>query len=291
MRLCELCLGNESVAVLDAVAAMAAMALNPPRDWPTLAKEFSRLQLALHNSTDEAFFIGPGLLPGFALRALGHFPDLAVEVAMLSRLQGEALSVSRIIREISTRVRELPDLAYAKLGAVDAAGGADRGTGGRGGGGGRGTGGGRGHGYGKEFPPGSCWDFMGTGKCRRGDRCKFDHPAGPGDGCYGCGSADHGIGSCPEKRTGRRAANQEKVEAKLAAQSTELKELKAQLAAAQPAAAGQTAPAASVITGSLASVDPMSVYGPDAELATVFGFAAVPVGPAAPVGSPALQES
>jgi hypothetical protein len=261
-----LCVGDETVVVLDHFAAMVDMARAPPRQWTELAKLLNRLQLHLNLTPDHPLVIGRGVLPQHALRALSHFPELAVEVSLLRKIQNGEVTLERIISDISLAVSQqasssgsTPTGLAGNAAALPAKAPA--------------------------VPTvGVCFHFRDHGRCKHGDQCKWSHlprvdsgtaPVKPTSGvCYECGSSAHGVSDCPiaKKRKAKITAKHAKVTAQMSkdmedAQATfaaEKLEWKAQLAEAKTA---QLA-----IKGSAAlRGDPTDVWGIDEDLKSIFG--------------------
>ena len=81
-----------------------------------------------------------------------------------------------------------------------------------------------------------CHQFMYTGKCKYGDKCKFPHKTKKG-GCAECGGP-HDVSKCPK----RTIASLEARIAELEAQGSRIAELEAQLADAELASVVRKAP-------------------------------------------------
>jgi BMFP domain-containing protein YqiC len=81
-----------------------------------------------------------------------------------------------------------------------------------------------------------CHQFMFTGKCKYGDKCKFPHKT-KSKGCAECGGP-HDVAKCPKRTI---AALEARI-AKLEAQGSRIAELEAQLADAELASIVRKAP-------------------------------------------------
>lgn len=276
----EVCLGSEDIQVCDAVTQMVLQSLKPVRPWPKLAKKLNNLAFILSQVTDPEIAIGSRVLPRFALRALSHYDEYKFEVSLLHKLRGVPLTVQYIIQQINKLHGE-----SMQSGGVLSAHMASLGLDG-GGGGSNGTL----TGFVAEPNSPVCRNFGRTGSCSYGDRCKFQHIEGTGAGgggarssstssdfaCYECGAKDHGIKECPKYKA--RIDQKKNLEAKQAELRKEMSAMRAQLEEAKraPPLPTTTPPSASAtaITGHLsATYDPYAVYGPDAELSTVFSTA------------------
>lgn len=188
-----LCLGNEEVTLANHISKMCELAKTPSKDIPTLLAEISRLDAALSGVTDSGWKLGEKILPCFALMMFDHFEEIKTDVGLLRKLQGETLAVQRVISDLGKAHSLLPETAVGMYA------GSRAGTDGRN----------RARGGATGTP--ICFDFHDTGKCRRGDRCRYTHVDGEhrsrargSDSCYECGASDHGINACP-KRKARQA--------------------------------------------------------------------------------------
>lgn len=232
LGLCTVGKRSTAIALLGDVVKLAS---HPPHPWHSLAQELSRLASVHAGVDDVRMRMGDGILPEFALRALEHFPEFAVDLSLLRKITNEDVTIQRIISDISARAAELP--ASARKAVVS------------------------GH-VAASAPPvrGVCFQFRDQGKCSKGDACRFSHGStstgGSGGACYECGSAHHSIDACPDyvkrarppnNRGNSRAAGTAK------ANAARIKDLEGQLAAQLALTAPSASSPAAGVTGHMAS--------------------------------------
>ena len=280
-KIATLCLGDENVLLMDHFAAMVDMGRSPPKRWPDLSALLGKLQLNFDRiPVGHPMRIGPGVLVQHAYRALAHYPELSVELALLRKVSGVTVTVDRIIGDISSAVNlrgdsasksaaDPPSRISGHVAKPVVAG---------------------------DKAAGVCYHFRDYGRCKYGDQCKYPHvprqDAG-GDAkqtsgvCYECGSSSHGVQDCPvaTKRKGSAPKISAK-QAKLAALTKDNTDLKAQFLADKTALEAKLAAATAAIpvpvpvpgypntgiTGKAANLDtdPLAVWGVDHEMAKLF---------------------
>ena len=253
-RLRSLCAGDPASVAMDLVAELVALSVAPQRPWSALAAQLAELEVKLRALPAE-LSLGSGLLAAHALRALSHFSELSIELAMLHKRTG-VLTLTTIINTINLAVDANPSLKGGQ-GAVRA--------------------------HAAYVAPKSkgrsvCFTFRDTGRCSRGADCRFSHdpkdiaaavaPSAqaqvPHGSCYECGSVQHGVHACPLHQERKGAA---KLQARLAeqakamcVQTQELVALKAAVAHA-PLAPG----------GPVVGMAAMASWGFDDDLSALVG--------------------
>ena len=253
-RLRSLCAGDPAAVAMDLVAELVDLSRTPPKPWSVLAARLCQLQVRLLECSP-ALSLGVDLSAAHALRALSHFPELQVELSMLHKRSG-SLSLAVIVSTVNKAVDANPALGGVPLGPV------------------------RGFVARVPYTPGKlrpvCFTFRDTGKCRRGNDCKFSHdakdiaaaasasaavPGASASVCYECGSTQHGLHECVLHAERKGMA---KLQSRLSAQDKELVALKAAL---NPAPPGGPFPGAPVV-GAAASL--MASWGFDDDLRAIF---------------------
>lgn len=192
--------GDRREAILDNIVAMTKLKLKP-QQWPTLAREVTRLHSEMGQVVNLGLTLPADVLPAFVLRAVDGDADFAVPVA---KLREGRPSVEQIVYSLSTRDNQLraarPSLqGYAATGPAETK---------------------------KDRPAarpdtgnGVCFKFA-AGKCNYGDDCRFTHTLVGGE-CLSCGSKAHGYDDCKNLR---RAAGQK---AEVLALRAEISKIKA----------------------------------------------------------------
>ena len=253
-RLRSLCAGDPAAVAMDLVAELVDLSRTPPKPWSVLAARLCQLQVRLLECSP-ALSLGVDLIAAHALRALSHFPELQVELSMLHKRSG-SLSLAVIVSTVNKAVDANPALGGVPLGPV------------------------RGFVARVPYTPGKlrpvCFTFRDTGKCRRGNDCKFSHdakdiaaaasasaavPGASASVCYECGSTQHGLHECVLHADRKGMA---KLQSRLSAQDKELVALKAAL---NPAPPGGPFPGAPVVG---AAASPMASWGFDDDLCAIF---------------------